>query len=111
MAGDEAADGKWRKDQVLEALEAATPPGGRAGAQIFLDDSVPAEELGAEVKRIVDKATAVSRGLRPRKLTLQLRARSFSIRAAPSDLARDSPASVKSRQCCPRRSKRAFLFF
>ena len=87
MAGDEAVDGKWRKDQVLEALEAATPPGGSAGAQVFLDDSVPAEELGAEVKRIVDKATAVSAAASPPEIgKIHPRARSFSIRAAPSVL-------------------------
>jgi hypothetical protein len=85
-SGDAPAD-RWDKDRVLEAIEAKTPPDGRASAQVFLDETVPADQLPDAARRLVDAAAASAKpAAAPEIGKIHRAARSFSVRAAPSVL-------------------------
>ncbi len=76
----------WATENVLKRLEERTPPGQAVSAQIFLADTVAAEDLPAVAREIVD-AAAGSAGEPSRSVEIgkvHRSARSFSVKAAPT---------------------------
>jgi hypothetical protein len=76
----------WTIESVLKRLEETTPPGQPVSAQIFLEDTVSADELSKVARRIVEDATkSAGEALQAAKIGKVHRlARSFSVSATTS---------------------------
>jgi hypothetical protein len=83
---DSKSSSTWATENVLEQLEEMTPPGETVSAQIFLADTVPAEELAVVAKQIVEAATkSAGESSQPVEIgKIHRLAKSFSVKAAPS---------------------------
>lgn len=76
----------WATENVLKQLEERTPAGQAVSAQVFLADTVPAEELAVVAKQIVEAATeSAGEPSQPVEIgKIHRLAKSFSVKAAPS---------------------------
>lgn len=86
MAEDRKTSQEWTIESVLKRLEETTPPGQLVSAQIFLEDTVSADELSEVARRIVEAATkSAGEALQAAKIGKVHRlARSFSVSTTPS---------------------------
>ena len=64
MAKDTKSSPEWAQEAVVERLRTRTAGGRPASVQVFMKDDVPADELSAKAKEIVETANA-SLGLAP----------------------------------------------
>jgi hypothetical protein len=52
------ASPEWASEAVVKRLQESTSPGQPSSVQIFLNDDVPASELAAKAKEIIDDTSA-----------------------------------------------------
>lgn len=85
MSDDTKPSADWTAEHVLKRLEERTAPGQAASVEVFLADTVAADDLATVAKEIVE-AARVSAGKAAREVEIgkiHRLAKSFSVKAAP----------------------------